>query len=107
MITAYDVLKGFSFREPDIKQADGGDGVRVYTYSGRLNKFLHQNKADIVDAIDGVLLDSYLLVTARGYMVLKEAYLNPNASNYTVYFSTDSRKIYDIWDELTDKNVIF
>ena len=107
MITAYDVLNGFSFREPDIKRANGADGVRVYTYSGRLNKFLHQNKADVVDVLEGVLLDSFLLTTERGYMVLKETYLNPNASVYTVYFSTDSRKIYDIWDELTDKNVIF
>ena len=107
MITAYDVLNGFSFREPDIKRANGADGVRVYTYSGRLNKFLHQNKADVVDAIDGVLLDSFLLTTERGYMVLKETYLNPNASIYTVYFSTDSDKIYSIWDELTDKNVVF
>lgn len=62
-----------------------------------VNKFMHQNKANYIDCIDGCLIDHLMVSTKRGYMALIETYATPNSSTYTVYFSTDENEIYDVW----------
>lgn len=55
-----------------------------------LEKFLHQNKATIIDAFDGCLLDNYLCETKRGVMAIYERFVNEWTSSYTVIFAADS-----------------
>lgn len=66
---------------------------------GILDKFIYQNKAEIVDCIDGVLLDDLLFYTRRGMIALFETYVNSNMSDFTVYFSTDTGEIWDLWEK--------
>ena len=101
MITTKQVLTGFSFRNPLTKKMQSQlKDIKAYRYTGTAEKIIYQNRAEVVDIIEGVLLDSYLLETKRGYMILKDTYLNPNQSIYTIYYSTDSDKIQEVWDTL-------
>lgn len=93
-----DILNGFSWREPTVKNRRTKDGLTAYTYNGTAEKLFYQNDADIIDIIEGCLLDNYLFCTNRGYFILKETYLNPNASIYTILFSKTSKQIFDMWE---------
>lgn len=60
-----------------------------YKFTANLNKWMHQNNGEIIDAIEGTLLDSLLISTKRGTALLLETYETPNSSTYTLYFSTN------------------
>ena len=62
-----------------------------------VNKFMHQNKANYIDCIDGCLIDHLMVSTKRGYVSLIETRATPNGSTYTEYFSPDENEIYDVW----------
>lgn len=64
-----------------------------------LAKWLYQNGGEVVDAIEGCLLDSLLIETRRGTAALLETYVNPWQSTYTLYFSTDSAPVVDLFEE--------
>lgn len=64
--------------------------------STKLGLWLHQNKAEILDSYEGVLLDYLLVKTKRGYAGVYEHYVNANASDYYIEFSTDDSAI-DEW----------
>lgn len=66
------------------------------------DKFVHQNKGDLVDFYEGCLLDNYLFQTQRGMMAIYESYVNPNMSEYLVVFASDKEEINRLWDEFTD-----
>jgi len=51
-----------------------------------LEKFLYQNRAEVIDCIEGCLLDNLLCYTRRGILFLKEHYLNCWSSDYQVFF---------------------
>ena len=72
-----------------------------------LSKFLHQmGRVDrdyfVIDIFEGVLLDSLLIDGPRGVYFLKNTYLNPNSSTYTVYFgkygTDDENTVNKMWD---------
>jgi len=72
-----------------------------------IEKFLHQlGHADrdyfVMDIFEGVLLDSLLIEGPRGVYFLKDTYLNPNSSTYTVYFgeygTDDENTVNNMWD---------
>lgn len=77
--------------------------MKIYKYQGKTEKLLYQNAAHILQTIEGVLLDTMLLRTKRGYMILKETYVNCYTSNYTVYFSTTPETIFDKWNNLSQE----
>lgn len=52
-----------------------------------LEKWLHQNRAEVIEAEEGCLLDDLLVITKRGAAAILETYQNPNSSIYTVIFS--------------------
>ena len=54
-----------------------------------LEKWIHQNAGEIIDFVEGCLLDNYLISCKNGTAAVLETYLNPNSSGYTVYFSRD------------------
>ena len=53
---------------------------------GNLDKFLYQNRAEVIDCIEGCLLDNLLCYTRRGIMMIREHYLNCYSSDYEVSF---------------------
>ena len=63
-------------------------------------KWIHQNKGEPADHVEGALLDSVLVDCRRGRAALFETYQNTNSSVFTVYFApyTD----YDALDTLDD-----
>ena len=74
--------------------------IKSYRMNGyNVEKFIHQNDAEIIDGVDGCLLDDILLYARRGLIAIFETYVNPNLSAYTVHFSTDADEIYRLWDE--------
>lgn len=55
--------------------------------STKMNKWLHQNKAQYTGAYcEGCLLDNFMVETKRGVAAIYEHYLNPNSSDYLVKF---------------------
>ena len=58
-----------------------------YINSCDLEKWIFQNKAVVLDCLEGCLLDNLLLECKRGYAAIYEHYLNSNSSNYLVIFS--------------------
>ena len=68
-----------------------------------IEKFLHQNKGEIISCIDGTLIDNYLIENKRGYIILMETYVNCWTSNYSLLFSTDVKAIDKIWNDLAYK----
>jgi len=62
--------------------------MKIYRLSaGDLEKFLHQNKVEVIDCIEGCLLDNLLCCTRRGVILLQEHYINEWSSDYMVYFA--------------------
>lgn len=64
--------------------------MKKYDFKMNLDKWLKQNDAEIIDVIEGCLIDSYLISTKRGTAAIMETYVNPWTSKHTLYFSTDS-----------------
>lgn len=64
-----------------------------------VDKVIFQNKADVLDCIEGCLLDDLLLITKRGYMALLETYATQNSSVYTMVFSKNPKEINEIWEK--------
>lgn len=61
-----------------------------------LEKWMHQNKAIYTgDFVEGCLLDNFIVQTKRGHAAIMEHYLNPNSSDYIVYFQPGcSQKVF-------------
>ena len=72
--------------------------MKKYKYTGRLEKLLYQNKGEIIDCVEGCLLDNLLIETKRGYMALIETYETCWTSYYTLYFSRDFDRIQAVID---------
>lgn len=62
-----------------------------------VNKLLHQTGGEIIDCIEGCLLDDLLIATRRGYLAIMETYQNANSSIYTMYFDKDIETIYNVF----------
>ena len=84
--------------------------MKKYDFNASLEKWLYQNDGEIVEILEGCLLDSYLIETKRGTAAIMETYATPNSSKYTLYFSTDdeaaqifykaqeAREAWDAWE---------
>lgn len=66
-----------------------------------LPKWERQNNAEVIDCIEGCLLDDLLYKTKRGVALLLETYVNEWTSMYTIHFykNKDSLKAYDEWEK--------
>ena len=62
-----------------------------------VDKLLHQNNGEVIDIVEGSLLDDLLIATKRGYIAMMETHQNSNSSVYTMYFDTDIENIYRIF----------
>lgn len=61
-------------------------------------RWMHQNGAEYAGPyVDGVLLDSFVVSTRRGYAAIYETYRNEWTSTYTVTFQPGSAP--DVWKE--------
>ena len=80
--------------------------MKKYKYNGSIEKLMHQNRGEIIDIIEGCLIDNYLINTKRGYMAIIESFVNTCTSNHTIYFSTDPGEIDYIWDRYQAANNI-
>ena len=74
--------------------------MKKYKYTGRLEKLIYQNKGEIIDCVEGCLLDNLLIETKRGYMALIETYETCWTSYYTLYFSRDFNRVQTVFDEI-------
>ena len=59
----------------------------MYLNSDSLDMFLHQNKGEVIDCVEGCLLDNLLINAKRGTIALYEHYVNCWTSNYEVKFA--------------------
>lgn len=70
-----------------------GKIVRFYIEPNKLEKWMHQNKACFTGtAIDGCLLDNFVVDTEKGFAVFYESYVNPNQSRYYVEYAISKEK---------------
>ena len=72
--------------------------MKQYKYNGNIGKLIKQNCGEVIDCIEGCLLDDLLVSCKRGMMALLETYQNAWQSVYTVYFSTNESEIWDLWE---------
>lgn len=69
-----------------------------------LDKWLHQNGAEIIADYDGCLIDNLLCETKNGAtMALYEHYVNCWTSNYYVQFSKDEKEKIEISGDFAEK----
>ena len=64
--------------------------MSIYKFSGNLDKWMHQNRAEILEVVEGCLLDNFLVSTKRGTAAIIETPVNCWTSCYKIYFSTDT-----------------
>lgn len=66
---------------------------RFNRFSGTMKNiqmWLWQNEAEVIDGFDGCLLDNTFYACKNGIATFYESYVNPNESEYIVYFARDS-----------------
>lgn len=68
--------------------------------------WLYQNQADLVESVDGNLLDNYAVQTKNGYAMIYEHPTTEWTSNYRVEFQRGyyAEDIWKRWNEFTRKN---
>lgn len=67
--------------------------TKINLQAGQLDKFLHQNGANIIDEIEGCLLDNLLCYTKHGAtMAIYERYINCWTSGYYIEISKDKEE---------------
>ena len=67
---------------------------------GYIENLLKEKSGEIIDCIEGVLLDSILIDSAAGYIAIMDTFVNSNMSIYTVYTAeneTDNAAIFEMW----------
>ena len=63
-------------------------------------KWLHQNRGEVIDIVEGCLLDDYLVQTKRGYAAVYEHFLNEWSSDYHIEFQAGrADELFERWDE--------
>lgn len=74
--------------------------MRIYEYRGKdIDKLIKQNDGEVIDCIEGCLLDDMLVECKRGLMAILETYINPNMSGYRIYFSNDRDEVWKLWED--------
>ena len=104
---AYDMFPFMSFKNSNgrtgmINQIDNGY-TEFYLESNMLDKWLYQNKTEIIDGLDGCLLDNYLVSTNNGIALILEHATTCWSSNYHVWFARENsgytNTIYTDWEQ--------
>ena len=72
-----------------------------------IDKWIAQNDAFILDAVEGCLLDNMYIACRRGIAFVLETYVNANSSVYTCYFfrrgecnMPEYNRLAEYWAEL-------
>lgn len=74
--------------------------TKINLQAGQLDKFLHQNGADVIDSFDGCLLDNLLCTTKHnGTMAIYERYINCWTSGYYIEYSKDPEEVNRIMND--------
>lgn len=76
--------------------------TKGYLPSSGINKFLYQNKAEIVEGYDGCLLDNGLYQAKNGMFALYEHYLNTWSSDYLMIFARTKEEIDKLWNDFVE-----
>lgn len=87
--------------------------IKEYRFGRGMNyaKFEQQCGGEVVDFVEGALLDSVLIEGRRGLYFLKDTFLNEWCSTYTVYFaayknSDDCETLWSMWDTFAGADVV-
>lgn len=85
-------------------QCEKENGVSAFFLEPHeLEKWMHQNGAECVDYIDGVLLDNMLVETKNGYAAIYERYQNCWSSVYYVEFERkQANTVWNKWYQFVD-----
>lgn len=90
----------FTARE---KRTQGRPPVTLFELSPgkEFDRWMAQNKAEYTgDYIEGVLLDSFVVATPRGYAAVYEHYLNSWTSDYYIEFQPGAAQdVFSAWYE--------
>lgn len=74
------------------------DGTTIFFLNPvDLGKWMYQNKAHYMgNFVEGVLQDSFMLSTSRGYAAVYDHFLNPWVSDLRIEFQPE--KAFDVWE---------
>lgn len=70
-------------------------------YYGSIEEIEKEYNGEVIDCIEGCLIDSVLIDTKDGYIALIETFQNEWTSVYTMY-SRDNDEVYDVWENYRD-----
>lgn len=77
-------------------------------HSKNFEKWLHQNGGEIIEKIEGCLLDNYLIACNGGMAIAYETYKNCWTSVYLIKFERyqPNIKIFIEWDNFTKEREV-
>ena len=70
-------------------------------FYGSIEEVEEEYKGEVIDCVEGCLLDSVLIDSASGYIALIETYQNEWTSAYMMY-SGDNDEVYSVWEDYRD-----
>ena len=89
-------------------QEKAGAGVTCFRLEpgAAFEKWIHQNGAEYTgDYIEGCLLDSFVMVTRRGFAAFYENYINEWTSDYYVEFQPGAAQaVFSNWYKFEEVN---
>lgn len=82
---------------------NGGD-IDCYMDQKQLDKWVHQNRGEYIECVEGCLLDNYVIDCKRGIAFVFEEYLNSWSSTYHVYWVKRGEYLtmseLSLWDKI-------
>ena len=72
--------------------------MKTFKYNGTIEELLTDVQGEIIEVIEGCLIDNYLISTGGCMFCVIESYVNCWTSNYTVFSSNIDKDIEDYWE---------
>ena len=72
-----------------------------FRYNGSIEEMEEEYRGEVIDCVEGCLIDSVLIETLDGYIALIETFCITWTSNYTCYIGGD--EVYDVWEDFRDQ----
>ena len=79
--------------------------MQTYKYNGHIDDYIKAINGDVIDCIDGTLLDDLLIISDGVYICALETYETANSSIYTIYKSDNKSDstVIDLWYKRIDE----
>lgn len=67
-------------------------------FFGSAEGYIQESSAEVIDIVEGCLIDNFLLVTKDSYILLLETFQTVWSSIYTMITSEDIEELLPVWN---------